>query len=683
MDVADRVAPDNPIAATVGALAGGVAGGAGPYLALEGAKRTPGVAAASRLAAGEIAPFTEAGAMQRARNRVGGLVEDPEAAIAALNAPTIGNLSPAVSTGERRLMALEQTVRDGDPVIDAIMRERETESGDALRRQLSAPAQGVPAIRAREYMETAVQQSVDELGQSLDATFGRPLGVTNVSTALRTGSQPARSSAYDAAYASPIDYSSEAGRTLESLLGRVERAAPGTISLANRMMAGEGVQSQQILANLAEDGTVTFSRLPDTRQIDYITRALNQMARSGDGQGALGGQTDIGRIMGGLAGDIRGALRTANPRYGEALATAATPIDQRQALLFGQDLLKPGIPRDLAAERLAGMSEAELAYVRQGVRSQIDEALANVRAAMTNTDVGIREAQQAVAQLSSRAVRDKLGMILPPDAADAFFRRVDEASAVLNSRQSAPLRFANSRPHEEIRSIVDASDPRQATAQLLAQAANDKSGQALLGLKGALIDELMARSRTGNFDDTGSPVLSGRAMQNALSNDRLNAAASQILSPEERTLFMAIADELTRLETMQGRLPGVGSVMEGEPNSIVSMIARTLAARMGAQAGRGTSGASLLTANFASQRMQRILERLTLDRAEGLIRDAVSGDRELFELLLTPQNRITPRQESRLAEVLSRTATGTIGGAVATTDREEPDLVEIITGSGL
>tara|TARA_A100001391_G_scaffold51157_1_gene31208 strand:- start:12896 stop:13387 length:492 start_codon:yes stop_codon:yes gene_type:complete len=156
------------------------------------------------------------------------------------------------------------------------------------------------------------------------------------------------------------------------------------------------------------------------------------------------------------------------------------------------------------------------------------------------------------------------------------------------------------------------------------------------------------------------------------------AVADNLLSMEERSRFSAIADELARLETMHGQLPSVGGVIEGEPNSVVSMIVRTVATRMGAQAGRGTSGASLLTANFASQRARRLLEALTSDRAEGLIRQAVAGDRELFELLLTLANRITPQQEGKLVQVLSRTATGTIGGAVATTDEPEPSLEDLI-----
>jgi hypothetical protein len=684
IDIADQLAPDNPISPMVGALIGGFAAGAGPYAVGQGAKRLPMVGAATRFAQGEVAPFTKAGAMERARNRVGSLAEDPQAAATALNAPTVGDLSPAVSTGDRRLMALEQTVRDTDPIVDLIMRRQEGETNAALRSALVEPAQGVDSMAARTFMEGTAERAVDGIGQTLDTAFGAPIGIGRVSTAVREGSAPARSQAYEAAYAQPIDYASIPGRNLEALMTRVEQAAPGTIALANRLMAGEGVQSNQIMASIAPNGAVTFTRLPDTRQIDYITRALNQMAHSGDGAGAMGGQTDIGRIMGNLAREIRDNLRVANPAYGEALQTAATPIAQRQALLFGQELLNRNMPRDVAAERIAAMSEPELAFVRQGVRSQLDEALANVRAALANPDTGMREAQQTLAQLSSRAVRDKIALLLSPDDANRFFDQIDNAAQMLDPRRSGVALFANARPNEEIRSILSSPDPRAATAQLVAQAANDTSGQTLSGLKGSLIDELMARAQTGSFDDAGEAILSGRAMQNALNDNRMLSVANGLLTMEERSRLSQIIDELSRLEAAQGRLPNVGAVMEGEPNSVVSLLARTIAARTGAHAGRGTSGASLLTAHFASQRMNRILEALTLDRAEALIRQAITGDRELFEALLTPAGQLTRQQESRLADVLTTTAIGTSAAATEQLhDDQVPQngpMMEIIMG---
>lgn len=73
--------------------------------------------------------------------------------------------------------------------------------------------------------------------------------------------------------------------------------------------------------------------------------------------------------------------------------------------------------------------------------------------------------------------------------------------------------------------------------------------------------------------------------------------------------------------------------MNNTPLSVISFIARTFAARQGAKAGAGTSGASLLTANFASRRMQEFLNRLSNDRATQLVRDAIE-DKDLFRALL-------------------------------------------------
>lgn len=673
MDVAEKIAPDSPVSPLVGAVVGGLAGGAGPYLAIEGSKRLPGVSLASRFIQRELAPHTEAGAMERARSRLANVVEDPEAAIRGMQQETVSELSPAVSSGDRRLMALERAARDTDPTMDAIMRGEETEAGQTLQRAFREPGQDRTTLDARPTMEGAVEREVEGISRLLDQTFGVPLGVERTSRAVRDVSAPARQEAYGAAYNTPIDYASDAGRNLEGLLGRVERAAPGTINLANRMMAGEGAQSRQILANVAEDGTVTFQQMPDTRQIDYITRALNQMARSGDGAGAMGGQTDVGRIMGNLSREIRDSLREANPNYGQALDTAATPIGQRNALLTGQRLLDRNTPRDVAAEEIAGLTDAELAFVRQGVRSQIDETLANVRQSLSEPDVGMAQARRALRDLSAPAVREKIGLILPEEQAAAFFERIDRAASMLDPRRSGPALFSSARPNEEIRAILNAPDPQAAARQLVAQVDGNTSSTALAGLKGGVLDELMNAARRGGFDEAGNQMLSGRGLRRALEEGRLSGVAREILSPEELERARRIADELSLMETAQGRLPDVGAVMEGEPNSIVSLVARVIAARSGARAGQGAGGASLVTAGYFSRRVQQALNSLTLDRAEELIREAIGGNRELFELLLTQPNAITPQQESRLLDVLTRSAIGATGGGAAASGEDPGD----------
>lgn len=295
--------------------------------------------------------------------------------------------------------------------------------------QRSGPA----ALGAKQGVEARAANANALINQSLDETLGAPRGVKAMETGLRKGSAAARGDAYETAYSMPIDYSAEAGRNIEDLLKRV----PGdVIALANKMMKGEGAQSAQILAKVADDGTVTYFRMPDVRQLDYITRALNQAARSGEGAGALGGQTDIGRIWGNLARDIRGSVKEAVPEYATALETAAQPIAQRQALLLGQDLLKPSVTRSVAEESLAGLSKPELDYVKAGIRANIDDVLANVRIAVSNPNMDAQQALAAVKMLTTPAARQKLIMVIGEEGAGKLLGQLDQALQSLQLRAS-------------------------------------------------------------------------------------------------------------------------------------------------------------------------------------------------------------------------------------------------------
>jgi hypothetical protein len=111
--------------------------------------------------------------------------------------------------------------------------------------------------------------------------------------------------------------------------------------------------------------------------------------------------------------------------------------------------------------------------------------------------------------------------------------------------------------------------------------------------------------------------------------------------------------------------------MEDLPSRAISFIAGTLAARVGAQLGQGTSGASLRTANLATKAVDGLLKWLTNDKAEAILRDAIQ-DRELFRALLMTVN--SPAKARQLEKQLSAWQAGAIVGttAVLATRDEEP-----------
>jgi len=141
----------------------------------------------------------------------------------------------------------------------------------------------------------------------------------------------------------------------------------------------------------------------------------------------------------------------------------------------------PHFLQDATDALLAGMGRAELDQVRQGVRSQIDETLANVKRTMSDPNVDARQAVQAIKDLSSEAAREKMRLILGEDGARQLFGRIDEAARAFDLRAAVAQ---NSKTFA-----------RQATKEALDQVTE-------LGAAGLLME--------------GSPVKASRAVVQAL-----------------------------------------------------------------------------------------------------------------------------------------------------------------------
>ncbi|MEM9477855.1 MAG: hypothetical protein AAGA71_21425 [Pseudomonadota bacterium] len=233
-------------------------------------------------------------------------------------------------------------------------------------------------------------------------------------------------------------------------------------------------------------------------------------------------------------------------------------------------------------------------------------------------------------------------------------------------RKSTSALITNARTGEEIAAIYRARSPARAAYQATRDAAQDKTGQALAGLKAGLLDHLMQTARTGRFDDVGQPILSGRALLGQLTDPKQAAVLNQILTKEERGRVKRIAAQLRNVETASVRLPTVGDPMNDTPNQVIGFVARIAAARQGARAGQGTGGGQLVIAGEFSKRVSRILKNLTNDTAEQLLKDAVQ-DPDLFKALLLRDNATVGLKDPRIRS-LSEWA---IGAGVVSSMEEE------------
>lgn len=454
------------------------------------------------------------------------------AAIGAGTGAAVGAAFPAVSQGVSSVYRAIQNSRAGNEVAKqtGVSPEVMRMMGNALEADGTLGPQGIANMQragseamladagpnAKAILDTAIQRGgpggvvardaiaaragrgARDLATALDKNLGKPRGVTATQTAIRKGTSGARSSAYDAAYASPIDYADPSGQLLEELIK--SRVPASAIRDANALMRLEGNSSKQILAKIGDDGSVIYETLPDVRQIDYITRALNQAAESGDGAGALGGQTPLGRAYQSLSREIRDTLRGQVPAYDAALKTAADPIQRSKAVELGSKLLSPSMTRDAAAEAINGMTWAERTALAQGIRSNIDDAMARVTRTVQDGNVDAREAVKALKDLSSRANREKLAMAIGQQKADQLFSEVDRvatsfdllASVAENSktyaRQATDRRIANITQPGPVGKIAQ-GEPINAVRRLV-QAITGKTPEKIAAKQDAIYSDL-------------------------------------------------------------------------------------------------------------------------------------------------------------------------------------------------
>lgn len=418
--------------------------------------------------------------------------------------------------------------------------------------------------RALASSSRAISQRAGEAGtrlnRTLDDLLGTPAGRREGARNIAQRTAGARRAAYDRAYAQPIDYSTGAsGQKIESVLQRVPpRVMQRAVDEANEAMIEAGVRNRQIMAQIGEDGSVTFSEMPNVRQLDEIKKALGSIGRAEVDE--FGRPTAAGIRANRLAADLRNALTDAVPDYGRAVRLGGDKIAEDQAYQTGLGLLSSRTTIEDVREALrAGGVEARLA-ARNGLRRNIEDTLANVQRTITDPNVDAREAMKLVKDMSSRGNRAKVQAVLGPERTSRLYAELDRAEAALALRAATTRNSATAIREATQRQVADETQP---------------------GLVRRTLGE------AGNPLDAGREVTRSAAGTDAAS-----------ISRRQQAIFAEIADTLvnTRGPDARRALIAVRRAMAGQPlrDADVQLIQNAVG---GATYGGGLEGLSqLLTA---------------------------------------------------------------------------------------
>jgi hypothetical protein len=414
----------------VGGLLGGTIGGALPAVGAAGGQIYRSAQGAAR------------------NSRVGRQVGE------ALNvAPQTGRVLGRV-IGEEDPTAMRAALNRAGP--SGMLADASPGAGGSLDAAMRSPTPGAALARGR--VDARAEASSAGV---LDALNGGRMGpqippLAN-QAARAAGARPTINPLYERAYNTPINYATPEGQAVEGIISRapigiVQRA----INSANDAMRYDQLPTQQIMARVDDSGAVTLSDMPNTMMADYIKRAFDSVAE--DSKDAITGRMSAdGAFANRIARDLRGAIADAVPAYDEALSGASTDIRSRAAVRTGQNLLNSRTTIEEMSESIADATPAELRAMRQGVRSQIDHIMGNVRAVASDQNVDAREALKLFSELSSNNSRLKL-QALYGDEYPAILQQLQEAGSALGLRsgvvagtQTQPRQLANQVIDEEVK----------------------------------------------------------------------------------------------------------------------------------------------------------------------------------------------------------------------------------------
>lgn len=618
----------------IGELIGGIAGGLAPsMLPANLAVRT------AKNVTANLLPFSKVGARPRAERRIAELATDPKGAAAQINTDDTP-LTPSQQTGDPALMALErEAAKSGGPRDEVALDAQIDAAKDVLRQQLrgEAPTEGFV-----EFMQGRINQAL----QSIEA---RVNNAEKVAEDAASNILPKRRRSESARIArDEVEAAFEDGREAEAALwGMIpEEITVPTVSsktLMNDIVQATPTAQQSDIPKLARDLlTKGFSSQESVAEMIGLYKRLGDINREAKARPS-GGRNTV-RIVNQLREALLDDIARAPQETGAHEAVhAAIDYSRRLNAMFTQGSV--GTARSSVRAGGDRVSPEETLATTTGRGGEAGaRSTREVLSATEGVDggsLGTPAARDAVQDfLKSRFMQaaSKDGKISPA-AAEAFIKANSETLDLFPTLRQDMERAATSRTAAarirktgeareksvqrtktdfDIKKIV--SGRHKEAARTVRSAARDKSGAAMDDIKGAFLGHLAEQGSAKSMADImaapGAKVIMSR------------------FKPHERERVKRIVSDLGKLDAASGSLPDVGRVVNDLPNTLLMYIGRVLGARAGARAGAGSSGASLVTANLASQRVRKFLESITTSGTEKLLREAIQGDRELYRSLL-------------------------------------------------
>lgn len=643
-----------------------------------------------------LSPFSEKGSFERASVRAREVVDDKQLAIQNIEDLKGSNLMPSAKSQDPGLMALEKTigVRDkalaskldrqtSDAVNDLVNSIKESGNVKSLKNFLAKKSERlkkaatarveVAADQARDTIEKLnIPSNEVQINLVLREELESALADARVQEDLLWAAVPMQAKAStrntfnkynsikkDLAKAQSDDMPPEANK----LLGKSEEDIKISSGLVDA--SGNDILIDDVLTNRGK-----FKAQESVKELDGLYKRLGETAR----KARLASENNKARIAEELRESIlldmktikgndeaRNAVSTArafsrelNEKFntgtiGKILGVSKGSKPSPEELTIASGV--SGIKGKLFAEEVSkalDKSVTELGAIQDFIKRRfLDNTLEDGNINPTKARNFIASHKEVLEfyphlknQLSSaRSAEDALRRITK--YADSYVRKLDNKSV------SSIAKILKAPVDSEISKIFNSDDPVRFMTLLANSAKKDSTGLAYKGLRAGVSQYLInSMTKSDVLDIKGRPFIAGSKLKSILTNDQSRKAISRVFLPNELRNWDKVANELV---VAQKRSQAKGSPFDYIINDRSSWLLRTAAriggARVGSKMAAGSgAGGSIQSAAIGSDVATKIIDRLTKDKAEQMLIDALTTDQGMLVEMLKPRSKMVDKK---------------------------------------
>jgi len=411
-----------------------------------------------------VAPKFLAWGWHKTRN---GILESP-----------INEISKAFQISKNAAKLLKKTVMDGGEDLAVVLKRMRlggtqamvgdaTEATKTLLDMIAASGNEAAEIVSRNILNRS-QNAAATLEKGLDTNIAKLPDMPNsppgtvikqdakiVAENLAIKSAPIREKAYNKAYNTKVDYNSDAGMKVLEVLNRTpDSLKTAAVKEANDILQMEGKEVGQMVLTVGDDGLLKFVQQPNMMQLDYIKRALSELAY--DPLKVTG----LSKAAGNIRFQLTDALKKLNPDYKKALKLGQEKITRENAIDIGEEALKNSTSvaqlSKLLNDKNIGKEEREM--VAMGLRASLDRIMGNVKAT-ANIGADVQAMKKVLAEFSSSNARKKLRLLIPDDKDyKAIIKEINKSHAAISLQNAVNINsktFTRTSLQEEATEIIE------------------------------------------------------------------------------------------------------------------------------------------------------------------------------------------------------------------------------------